>query len=252
MDRAHVARLVHALPGQVLEEAPQIVRVGFDGARREISLDSQMVEEAIAGRLHAARLRTSGGLANFRDVAANERYKIRMDPRQRARSIVATLTGANAPVSFLDAFQVVRLARRVAEPDDSLVAGILELSDAPHLTFGARQVLSAWLKGLAQRQAHERSVGARVIKPKDNGKTARVAAGARLRLALSAKPTEPEWQVAALQGPGKLQGVSPATALERGAEYELACAAAGIVELEMTAGGGKDARRFVLRVVVER
>jgi hypothetical protein len=176
-----------------------------------------------------------------------------VDHRERFVELVAALTSAQEPVSFADAYAVVRQARRLAALDDSLVHQMVALHDAPQLTDGARRVLAEHLRALAQRLAQERALAARPLRPKDSGKTARAHVGAQLLFALSVDPLQPEWELASLEGPADYVPLTPATAVQERAELALTLLAPGLVQLEFTRvrRDSTPARRLTFTVIIE-
>jgi hypothetical protein len=174
---------------------------------------------------------------------------------------VLGLLAANEPLSFLDAFDVVRQARSTAALDDALLGALLAMHDSPHTTDGGRAVLADFLRTVAQSLAQERALAARVVKVGDSGKCARAKAGQTLKISLG-EPTCPAsaWQLVGLAGPARLEANTPARALEEGCEWRLLLLRPGFVQLDMRAPAAKaartpaarGARQFVLAVVVEK
>ena len=180
-----------------------------------------------------------------------------MTPEERELlALAARLRESGEPVSFYDAFAVVRQARRCGELDDEAAKALVALQDAETLTDGGRRVLGDFLHSYAQRQAQERALARRTLERKDTGKTARAKAGARLRVHLCDRPGLDEpWQLVRLDGPATLERLTPARAEAERAEVELVLAKPGRVRLELAEPGVKGkatSRRFELSVVVER
>ncbi len=173
---------------------------------------------------------------------------------QLARAFVAS----GEPVSFYDAFALVRLARRAGELDDEALAALIALHDHPCTTDGGRGVLAELLRGLAARREKERGLAARVVRPKDSGRVARARAGAKVRLAVACDDlTADAWEVVRLEGPARLTRLTPAAAASERADYELELLAPGAVVVELASrapaprGPRAPSRELVLRVVVE-
>ena len=97
---------------------------------------------------------------------------------------------------------LVRQARQRGEPSDTEIRSLLALQTAPHTTDGARKILDDYLRGCARRHETQENLGARVIRLKDSGKTARVPAGALLTLELEERRGAGwRWAVSSSTGP---------------------------------------------------
>ncbi len=171
-----------------------------------------------------------------------------------ARDFVAS----GEPVSFYDAFALVRLARRAGELDDDAVAALIALHDHPCTTDGGRGVLAELLRGLAARREKERALAGRIVRPRDSGRVARARAGAKLLLALADEDaTADAWDIVRLEGPARLTRLTPAAAASERADYELELLAPGAVLVQLvsiapaTRAARAAGRELVLRVIVE-
>ncbi len=167
------------------------------------------------------------------------------DAHAHLAQLLASFAKSEVPISFLDAMDAVRLARRAGELSQEVLSALVSLHDSDGITSGARNVLQDYLRSLAQQQAKERALAARPIRPTDNGKRARASVGNRLQLALLG--TADDWQMVTLVGPLRLHKKSPIAASSSGAPLELELVASGLAYLELRRGDTS----FALRVVIE-
>jgi len=185
-------------------------------------------------------------------------------PALDLQRLAIAFAAGDEPVSFVDAFHLIKYARRVRDLDDATLRALLTLLEATHLTDGGKRVLGDFLRGVAKAQAQERALAARVFEPKDSDKTARAKAGATLLLAPYKTPSaDATWSVIAKSGPGELEQYSPARAHELGAPFGLKLLRPGIVTLELAQiaapgatkqrgpSAAKPAAIFKVRVIVE-
>lgn len=131
---------------------------------------------------------------------------------QAIQEIAHRLLAYPEPIAFLDVLMLVRRARQLGEPSDTDLRSLLALQNAPHTTDGARKILDDYLRGCARRHETQENLGARVIRLKDSGKTARVTAGALLTLELDERRGAGwRWEISSSTGPIQV-GRSPKSA----------------------------------------
>lgn len=165
------------------------------------------------------------------------------------------LLASGEPLSFYDAFMLVRLARRRCDVDDETLHALVAVHDHPTTTHGGKQVLAEFLRAYTQRQNKERDRAQRVLTGRDHGVTVRASVGATLLLSVSdATTTADAWTIVRLDGPAKLTRLSPSRATHLHADFELALIEPGDVTLEFSsppAERGSRPRQLAVHVVVE-
>jgi hypothetical protein len=163
------------------------------------------------------------------------------------------------PLSFYDAFDVVRHARSAGDLADRALAALVALHDHPATTDGGRAVVADYLRAYAQRQHKERALAGRVLTARDDGRTVRAPVGSTLLLSVAdATLTADAWSVTSLVGPARLTRLSPARATELHADFGLELTDPGTVAVELAAkadapqGARPAPRRLRLVIAVER
>jgi predicted nucleic acid-binding protein len=169
--------------------------------------------------------------------------------------LAAGLLGSGEPISFYDAFFLVRLARRSPELDHRALRALIKVHDHEATTVGGHDLLAEFLRAHTQRQEKERERARRVLSVRDHGATVRASVGTTLLvLASDAATTADAWSVLRLEGPAALTRLSPARAVALNADYELVLTAAGESTLELSAPATQRERRdkqLVLHVIAE-
>ena len=162
------------------------------------------------------------------------------------------------PVSFYDAFELVRLARRDDALTDQALNALITLYDHAATTVGGRGILADFLRAYGQRVEKERGRAGRVLGVRDSGQTVRATAGAVVRLSVAGSDVVADlWTLERLDGPAQLTRLSPAQTEAEQADFALELLAPGEVVLELTAPPASRPskrpalRELALRVVVE-
>lgn len=167
--------------------------------------------------------------------------------------LAAAYAASGEPVSFYDAFDVVRHARGAGDLADRALAALVRLHDHAATTDGGRAVLADYLRAYTQRHTKERALAARVLTARDDGRTVRARVGSTLLLSVADPAlTADAWTVVRLEGPARLTRLSPASAEELQADFGLELTSTGSAVVELGAKPNRGARRrLLLSVVVE-
>ena len=170
------------------------------------------------------------------------------------------LVDSPEPISFLDVVMLLRRSRQLGSPGDDELMALVALHDAPHTTDGARRILGEYLSGWAKRQQTQRDLGARAVLKRDSGKTARVVAGASVRVDLEERRRAGyRWEVEEIKGPGSCARVVEAGGDLTRAVFALQAPQPGTVTVTLqerpppgrSAGDDEGGERFVLTLEVE-
>ncbi|MBN1962313.1 MAG: hypothetical protein JW841_15365 [Deltaproteobacteria bacterium] len=159
------------------------------------------------------------------------------------------------PVSFYDAFTLIRLARRSDNLSEKTLQYLISVFDHETTTNGGKGVLADFLRALTQRQNKQRARAERIISIRDHDTTIRTFVGATLYILVSdATATADDWSVICLEGPAQLTRLSPIRAQSLNADFELFLVNQGQVSLELctlkTERNIRD-KRLKLLIIVE-
>ncbi|MEL6546077.1 MAG: hypothetical protein AAFQ82_15725 [Myxococcota bacterium] len=148
-------------------------------------------------------------------------------------SQVSELLDSGALISFHDAHRLVRCAKQLGEPRNSVVLGLLALHDG-HSTDGAKALFTEYLRSAGARLQAQSELAERPIVLRDSGKIARSAPGQTLLLELEEKRTAGlRWHVTSLEGPGSATRRPNQDEAAPRARFEVQFRAPGLVHIEL-------------------
>mgnify|MGYP006271571661 CR=1 FL=1 len=181
-----------------------------------------------------------------------------MTPRQRElQQVLGELLGGTSPVVFVDAVEVTRWLRRLADLGEPLLQSTLALHDAPHTTDGAREVLGEFLQSYAARVGAEQERATRPLTLADSGKIVRAKRGSQLHLDLPARVgTGYQWAVARKQGPINMKPEPAKPGARARVRWQIALSRRGyarvaLVETPPPKQPAQSGRKFEARIIVE-